>query len=356
MRLRFKLLVVLFLSGLAFTSLQTVSLSWKLEAKKNLPSSSTTPPLTASDFLKDSDVPLPVAKGQCPSECLFERPDEKKKLGLIGFLSVRIFPEDKALFRTQELVQWLQYMRFSGVEKMIIWDSHTKAAESQQAALQPLIEAGFVQWIDWSKYNPYDYQNTQMRAYHEGWKEWQSKAYWVIHCDVDEYPVVPKDARRGFLVRKLRELEQQQGRVGTVLLENFGFLGNRNTAKELVIDQFRERTKTTLNHLTKPIENTAGTASIEMHFPAVKQGYVQLKGTEYGLYMAHYWGSRLWGFDETKEMPDDLKAKVAPNNGKQKNKENKTTLYLSSLDLEGASAHLQGCVAQCSREDFFWIR
>lgn len=64
---------------------------------------------------------------------------------LLGILSVRVFRADKQRFWTPELVQWLQYMRWAGVEKMLIYESFWDPDERQRNALQPLIDCGYVE-------------------------------------------------------------------------------------------------------------------------------------------------------------------------------------------------------------------
>jgi hypothetical protein len=106
----------------------------------------------------------------------------------------------------------------------VVCDSHTRPSESMREALGPLIAEGFVEWMDWSSHNPYDYERTQMACYRAASLRLPG-ARWLLHFDIDEYPVWKPDAGKNFLHRAL-ELLAADGRVGTLLLDNMGFLGD----------------------------------------------------------------------------------------------------------------------------------
>jgi hypothetical protein len=161
-----------------------------------------------------------AAEGVC--ECEYGPVPSPVFLG--GLLSVRVFAEDKMGLTAAELVQWLQYMRFAGVQKMVVCDSHARPSESMREALAPLAAERFVEWIDWSSHNPYDYERTQMACYRTAAARLPGAA-WLLHFDIDEYPVWRPDASRDFLHRALRHLNAD-GTVGTLLLDNMGFLGD----------------------------------------------------------------------------------------------------------------------------------
>ena len=90
--------------------------------------------------------------------------------------------------------------------------------------------------------------------------------------------------------------------VGTIHVRNMGFLGWPDSNKELLIDRIYNCTKDPMSHLTKPVNIVEGTLSLEMHSPTAKEGYVQVGRSNfhmYNLYMAHYWGARIFGFKGT---------------------------------------------------------
>lgn len=133
-----------------------------------------------------------VEGGHCPEECLWDKDTElnKQQFTLIGFLSVRIYPDDRQKFTSMELVQWLQYMRFAGVEKMLVYDSFCEPEERQYNILKAFVDQGYVEYYDWSVHNPYHYTLTQVNAYKEGYSKYSSKTKYVVHFDIDEVKLI----------------------------------------------------------------------------------------------------------------------------------------------------------------------
>jgi hypothetical protein len=107
----------------------------------------------------------------CPSECICDAKQRNKgPFYLVGFVNVRCYPNDKQKWTTVEFFQWLQYMKWSGVEKMYVYDNYNEPEERQLTPLKPFIDCGFVEYFDWSHKHPFDLENTQMHAYYDGLK------------------------------------------------------------------------------------------------------------------------------------------------------------------------------------------
>jgi len=213
----------------------------------------------------------------------------KSHYKLIALLSVRTFKEDSARMWTPELICWLHYHRYAGVEKVLIYESYKDASESQAHALLPFIDEGFVEVFDWSSEN-YPYSKAgQMQAYAHGRFRYRHNVDWIIHTDVDEYVWSPLDQEPGWLTRQLERARHNN--VGVVLLPNYG-VGGRPTTTMVFLSKYRKKSLKPLNNLVKPIELVKGTALFHMHNSTAQSGYQTMVNAS-ALQMLHYWGHRM---------------------------------------------------------------
>ena len=67
---------------------------------------------------------------------------------LSAVLVVRIYRSHIRL-SSRELVQWLQYLRYAGVEHVYVYDAYV-GSESQKSVLNSFIVNGYVTYVDWS--------------------------------------------------------------------------------------------------------------------------------------------------------------------------------------------------------------
>ncbi len=218
-------------------------------------------------------------------------------------LLIRIYETDKANLTSREMLQWLQYLRYAGIEHVYVYDAWVHEGESQEAVLGALINKGFVTYIDWHKYNPYTIQGTQVAAYQHCIDHYRSETTWQTAIDIDEYPFAPKDTEPGFFYRYVQNIKKLLGEdVSEVTMHNFLYLG-KPLNKEFLIDRVRRRTPNPSNNLVKPIYIPHNLKS-QVHHNILKKGRTTNASPE-KLRMNHYWGARLqnWG-EDTPEILD----------------------------------------------------
>jgi hypothetical protein len=102
------------------------------------------------------------------------------------------------------------------------------------------------------------------RAYKHGWDRYHKRTRWIIHMDIDEYPVNPYRSNRGWLLQTVEDIalryrDRFPNGVGTIHARNMGFIGWPDDSKTLLIDRLLNCTLTPVNDLTKPINFVAGT-------------------------------------------------------------------------------------------------
>ena len=218
---------------------------------------------------------------------------------LTAVLLVRIYKQDLPQLSTREMMQWLIYLRYAGVEHVYIYDAYHKTEESQRNALDFLTEDGYVTYTDWSSYaNPYGIQKTQVSAYQHCINRWGKDSVWQTAIDIDEYPFSPKDTKPGFLRRFIKTFSRKYRKVSEISMENFLFLGKplNDSQHPYLIDRIVRRTHRPANNLVKPIYQPSKIRAASVHHNVVGEGQV-LKAPTNQLRMNHYWGARLqnWG-------------------------------------------------------------
>ncbi|KAL9981103.1 hypothetical protein ACROYT_G009764 [Oculina patagonica] len=87
----------------------------------------------------------------CRCWCRIKAENSSKPYFLTAVLLVRIYVSDLAQLTTREMRQWLYYLRYAGFEHVYVYDAFVSTKnESQVRALKPLIDEGFVTYVDWS--------------------------------------------------------------------------------------------------------------------------------------------------------------------------------------------------------------
>ena len=84
---------------------------------------------------------------------------------LSAVVLLRIYKEDKAKLTTRELKQWLEYMRYSGVEHVYLYDAFVNEDEAQMSEIKLFLRDNYITYIDWHVHNPYTISGTQVSAY-----------------------------------------------------------------------------------------------------------------------------------------------------------------------------------------------
>ena len=308
--------------------------------------------------------------GNCPHFCRESRvrAADEIDLTIVALLSVRVFREDKAKLWTGELVQWIHYMRYAGVGRILVcdlifgtaqwlttalltsfclfflqmYDSFVEPHECQLKALLPFIDEGFLEYTNWTEFNPYDPERTQMAAYYNGQLRYEDTAKYWVHFDIDEYPFAVHDQEPDWLLRELDRQEKdfmrdspQLDGLGVILMPNVGLLGFPNAEEEMLLDRFEFVSREPLNDLVKPIERNGGTDISFMHATRARAGWGHIEAqVKDGFIMLHVWGARLTGYKDEPMKPELLKK-------------------LRHWSGTNITRNLQQCRNYC--RDFYWV-
>ena len=168
---------------------------------------------------------------------------EEPKFFLTAVLYVRIYEHDKANLTTRDLLQWIKYYLYIGVDHIYIYDSYVIEKESQEEYLAEYIKSGTVTYFDWHERDPYT-MAIQVQAYQDAIDRYKHDTVWQMALDMDEYPYSPVDKDPGFLARFLTKFNQQYKGISEVTLSNYLILGERDMSKSWFIEQiFRETNK-----------------------------------------------------------------------------------------------------------------
>ena len=240
----------------------------------------------------------------CYTWCQLER-KTKPPYFLTAVLLVRIYDTDKAKLTSEEMLQWLMYLRYAGVEHVYIYDAYVFTNESQRNVLRFFIDEDYVTYIDWhNRAFPYSIKGTQISAYQDCIEKWGKSSTWQTAIDIDEYPFSPNDPKPGFLRRFLSsysDSKYRNQRVSQISMQNFLFLGKPLDKKfhPLLIDRILRRTPGVSNHLVKSIYRPGEVSNADVHRHFLLNGKISVDADVKVLRMNHYWGARLqnWGDD-----------------------------------------------------------
>lgn len=109
-----------------------------------------------------------------------------------------------SMFRNEGpyLKEWIEYHRIAGVEHFYLYNNNS--TDNSLAVLQPYLDEGLVELIDW----PYTLPNgcsftpIQVDAFKDGIKVSQGKSNWVALIDIDEFIVPLKNQTIGECLKK----------------------------------------------------------------------------------------------------------------------------------------------------------
>ena len=229
--------------------------------------------------------------------CLWaNRTIPKSHYFLTAVVLLRIYKEDKANLTTRELKQWLEYMRYIGVEHVYLYDAFVSEDEAQMNEVKMFLQDNYVTYIDWHVHNPYTISGTQVSAYQHCINHFGHENTWQAAIDIDEYPFSPVDTRPGFLSRFIKRFSEKDPTASEICMQNFLFLG-KPLPLELLMERIWRRTPQPSNPLVKPIYKPANVRA-QVHHNNVMQGHTT-NAPAVELRMNHYWGARLqnWGED-----------------------------------------------------------
>ena len=270
---------------------------------------------------------------------------------LTAVVMTRIYANDINNFTSNELIQWLQFMSYAGVEHVYLYDAYFYQNESQREAVNCFVKSGFVSYIDWHhKAVDNDRQHrgvaTQQPAYQHCLETFGHQFVWQTATDIDEYPYCPSDTGPGFLNRlvhrvlasweagitgKRKRKTKARGKLGQIYMQNFLFLGPPpNLAKHpILVDQFWNRTNKVWNRNVKPILLAKGVRRTKVHWNFLLEGYESYYVPTNIVRLNHYQGAR-YDFDHTYD------AKL------------KRTIMVEDRGMSTVVSMLERCRARCT--------
>ena len=250
-----------------------------------------------SPALSREQTPVTEFNPELAEECHWvRRTKTSPPYFLTAVILVRIYDTDKAKLTSRELKQWLEYVRYAGVEHVYFYDVFEDPSESQKEVLEEFFKDEFITYIDWSAYTPYGLYHTQIPGYQNCLDTFGQESTWQTAIDMDEYPFSPSDTEPGFLTRFLEQFDARNRDLSEVSMQNYLFLG-KPLERELFFDRYHRRTPKCSNNLVKPIYKPLNVRA-SIHHNKMKKG-ISRNAPDNELRMNHYWGARLqdWGED-----------------------------------------------------------
>ena len=242
----------------------------------------------------EGHVPKVVDSSDCLSWT--NRSTKRPPFFLTAIVLLRIYDSDKAKLTTREFKQWLEYVRYAGVEHVYVYDAYVANTESQRGILSRFFQDNFITYVDWHVHNPYTIQGTQVASYQHCIDNYGHEHTWQAAIDIDEYPFSPHDTEPGFLTRFVKQFSEKNPHVSEITMQNYLFLG-KPQERELLFERIWRRTKGPANPLVKPIYKPVNVRA-QVHHNYLKIGH-SMNAPDHELRLNHYWGARLqnWGED-----------------------------------------------------------
>ena len=206
-------------------------------------------------------------------------------------LLVRVYATDKAALLPHHVWEWIQFLRYAGASRFLVYDAYVSPSESLRGLLGGL---PFVTYLDWSAHNPYTMDGTQVSAYQHAIDHFGDQCVWQTAIDIDEYPTSELDPDPGFLVRYLAQVPDS---VTEISMQNYLLLGPMNRSEfHWLAERYQYLTKAPGNHLVKPVYRPLRVRA-SLHHNAIRQG--SLREEQPGvLRLSHVWGARIDDFQD----------------------------------------------------------
>eukprot|EP00545_Synedropsis_sp_CCMP1620_P001133 CAMPEP_0119009144 /NCGR_PEP_ID=MMETSP1176-20130426/4168_1 /TAXON_ID=265551 /ORGANISM="Synedropsis recta cf, Strain CCMP1620" /LENGTH=292 /DNA_ID=CAMNT_0006961601 /DNA_START=64 /DNA_END=942 /DNA_ORIENTATION=+ len=152
---------------------------------------------------------LPFIPSRNPSAALPSSPSPPQ---LSAVLLFRLFAEDALHFTSKDLFQWMDYMRYAGVDHFYLYDNCLVADDddADDECVEHLV--GALPDVTYVKWQVQDYIEAQVPAYNHHLRTHFPQASYEILLDMDEYPFMPNsDMNPNFL--KDYALKKQSSQV-----------------------------------------------------------------------------------------------------------------------------------------------
>mmetsp|Transcript_31672 Transcript_31672/g.49582 ORF Transcript_31672/g.49582 Transcript_31672/m.49582 type:complete len:397 (+) Transcript_31672:159-1349(+) len=155
---------------------------------------STWPLFTSNSSMHDDSPHLEAASIQ-----LKQNKTKQRKYALSAIVVLRVnFPEDRLRNSFREVREWMEWLFYSGVDHVYVYDNWQFEEERILHCLKPYIDGGFVTYHDWGKKN---HHKSQMPAQEHWLTHHRNEVEWQLQADYDEYPHIRKDTKEGWLLR-----------------------------------------------------------------------------------------------------------------------------------------------------------
>ena len=212
---------------------------------------------------------------------------------------LRIYAHDKPELTTLEVEQWIRYMRYSGVDRVYLYDAYEAPGEAIKDWHRG-IDLPYVRYVDWHDHVPYNLHNTQEKAYQHAIEH--VNCTWHLAMDIDEYPFVPRDKEPNFLRRLMNRRTEAE-----YTFENTVFSGD--PLKKLWLPmRMLQRFPRPMNNLCKPIYMPSRVRAAKVHHNILRGGR-SIAFSDRTARMNHYWGGRLlgWGRDTNESLSNTVR-------------------------------------------------
>lgn len=204
----------------------------------------------------------------------------------------RIWKDDEFKMSTEDLSDWINYLRWSGVSYFYLYDNCQQESECQYR----FSNSSHIQYTKWS--NP-NYRLAQISAIENCIERLKPlPKSWVLSCDLDEYPFHTKDKKSNHLIRLI---QSQTNSTSQILLRSMFFGGRdlqRPTGRHEPLTSFfmyRAQVAEGEHHRTKPLfiaSYADNQQSNIVHEITMLQGQTVIPDPNL-IRLNHYWGSRL---------------------------------------------------------------
>ena len=217
---------------------------------------------------------------------------------LTAVFFVRIYEADKSELKSENIRQWLTYLRYAGVEHVYLYDLWYLPGEEQREELDVFIREGFLTYTERHDLTPFIRDISLITSYQTCIDTYGNDTKWQVAIDIDEYPFSPTDTSPGFLYRFVQKYSLDNPHVSEITMANFLYLGQKDSTKELLIEKLWRHTHGPGNPLVKPIYKPVDIKGAQVHHNYLLRGKSQT-APHNALRMNHYWGARLqnWGPD-----------------------------------------------------------
>ena len=221
------------------------------------------------------------------------------KQTLAAILLVRIYRGDKAGLTLGHVLQWMQFMRYAGVDHFYIYDAYEKKEEMLEAFFRYY---PYVTYIDWSAHTPYEMFKTQVSAYQHSIDTYGGSYTWHTAMDIDEYPTSETDMEPYFMRRFLHTITDDT--ISEISMHNHLLLGGANQDETLWLAERYTRVTTGHSTLSKPIYRP-NRVSAAIHHNQLHSGR-SIDAEKTQLRMSHIWGARIdeWAVKMSQHVMD----------------------------------------------------